>query len=648
MKRLLLPALLVASNLYSQSAPGGVTNNLELWLSATIGTSCTTNGCAITTWTDNSSNAYVATSADEPSYVETEANYNPTISFNGNNNHFRISGGIFPTTTAWNDFVYYGVVKKEANNGDIEALCSEALSGGFLRVYGSTTQDKVRMDYPTNSQDIRVSFANITQETTIWTFGHIHSGTPLYGVSSYGQKDGKHIKTGDGTANGKLSNGDFFIGSLQNPNNRNYDGSISETILLSGSPTVSEHLRIMTYLGIKYSITISNDMDGDGNTGESIGGFNEGDYVMSSGNIIWSHTNSPRHHNDIIGIMRDNNSNLLQKQSKSNDDSLKLYVGSLTTSNALNTGTITNNESSILIGHDGGRLSREHSADIPPGIFSRFGRSWKVTNSNFVDDFGIEIEWDSIGTFNISDIRLLVDDDGDFSDATIYAAGDNGLTITSGSIIVEGISTAHIPANSTRFITIASVSPTTPLPVELIAFDTKKNVDNSIDLKWVTASEINSSHFEIQRSSTNGEFKTIHSVTAAGNSTTPINYEWTDLSPLDGLSYYRLKQVDHDGNYEYSEISAIYSKTDWEFTIYPNPTAANGEININFGNRWTNLEANIVVYDLSGKIQFKRSITPEELKSQVPVKLSHQLRAGTYLVGITSSSGNHWVRMIVE
>ncbi len=174
--------------------------------------------------------------------------------------------------------------------------------------------------------------------------------------------------------------------------------------------------------------------------------------------------------NDIIGIGKE--CYFYQKQSEATDDSVKIFMSTLAASNDANVGTITNDVSYVMIGHDKGRLraTAAANAEKPASVVNRLAREWKVTNTNFSDSYSIEIEWDSVGAFDLSHMRLLVDDDGDFSNATVFAAGDAGLTFAIGSIIVGGIGIAHIPAGVTKFITLGSVDAATALPIELVDF----------------------------------------------------------------------------------------------------------------------------------------------------------------------------------
>ena len=96
---------------------------------------------------------------------------------------------------------------------------------------------------------------------------------------------------------------------------------------------------------------------------------------------------------------------------------------------------------------------------------------------------------------------------------------------------------------------------------------------------WVTASEYNNSHFEIQNSSDGVNFITIAKINGAGNSNQLIYYSYVDSSK--SISYYRLKQIDFNGSFEYSKVIKISGQKNIsinEVSVFPNPS--NGKIKI--------------------------------------------------------------------
>jgi hypothetical protein len=95
------------------------------------------------------------------------------------------------------------------------------------------------------------------------------------------------------------------------------------------------------------------------------------------------------------------------------------------------------------------------------------------------------------------------------------------------------------------------------LPVSLSSFKAFKIARTKVGLEWETLQESNSSFFEVQRSTDGTRFSAIGSVPAHGNSQTPIKYNFTDDEAPSGAVFYRLKQVDKDGNFTFSKVIVV-------------------------------------------------------------------------------------------
>ncbi|MBL0745053.1 beta strand repeat-containing protein [Chryseolinea lacunae] len=130
-------------------------------------------------------------------------------------------------------------------------------------------------------------------------------------------------------------------------------------------------------------------------------------------------------------------------------------------------------------------------------------------------------------------------------------------------------------------LTLASVSPTNPLPIELERFFAQDG-GATATLNWTTVTEKNNDFFTLERSQNGLDFTFMTKVKGAGNSSTRKTYSFIDEEPYDGLSYYRLIQTDYDGKSK-SWITSLQRKgEDAEFTVYPN---AGGNETIYFSQR---------------------------------------------------------------
>ena len=130
--------------------------------------------------------------------------------------------------------------------------------------------------------------------------------------------------------------------------------------------------------------------------------------------------------------------------------------------------------------------------------------------------------------------------------------------------------------NVTLFSPRTLVISTNLLPIELISFYAKKS-DNEriVELHWTTASETNNDYFTIERSKDGINWEYVVNIQGAGNSSSTLNYETGDLTPYSGISYYRLKQTDFNGTYEYSSIVSINLSEEFDnVSVYPNPASS--------------------------------------------------------------------------
>lgn len=116
-----------------------------------------------------------------------------------------------------------------------------------------------------------------------------------------------------------------------------------------------------------------------------------------------------------------------------------------------------------------------------------------------------------------------------------------------------------------------TVYSTSTLPIELLEF-TAAPAGNQVKTNWVTATETNNDYFQLERSVDGGAFIPVGQLPGAGNSTAVLSYEFYDPNPVEGISYYRLKQVDFNGQFSYSAIVPVYFEKPNEVSVYPNPS----------------------------------------------------------------------------
>jgi hypothetical protein len=175
------------------------------------------------------------------------------------------------------------------------------------------------------------------------------------------------------------------------------------------------------------------------------------------------------------------------------------------------------------------------------------------------------------------------------------------------------------------------------VPVELVSF-TPSVINNTVGLNWITATELNNSGFEIEKSIDNESWKKIGFVNGNGTSTEVHNYNFTDNNPFVGTSYYRLKQIDFDGTTEYSNIVAVVYGTIADYSLeqnYPNPFNPTTKINYSIKEKG-NVE--LKIFDLLGS-QVASLVSEEKTPGNYEVIFdASKFSSGVYLYTIKSDN----------
>lgn len=166
--------------------------------------------------------------------------------------------------------------------------------------------------------------------------------------------------------------------------------------------------------------------------------------------------------------------------------------------------------------------------------------------------------------------------------------------------------------------------PSSPLPVQLIYF--KGDLENeTVNLTWATASELNFHKFVIEHSINGQSFQTVGEVSGSGFDTYEKNtYSFTTVAPA-SRNYYRLRSVDKDGSFEFSQIIRVERETDLMVKVYPNPAVDYITVNINFE---PTLQDRVQILDPSGNVILSRNIDALE----VEIQFAQNLKPGVYLV----------------
>jgi len=181
------------------------------------------------------------------------------------------------------------------------------------------------------------------------------------------------------------------------------------------------------------------------------------------------------------------------------------------------------------------------------------------------------------------------------------------------------------------------------LPVRFTSF-TGQVSSQDVLLRWGTASETNNDHFEVEHSTDGINYNTIGTVKGAGNSNTVHNYSFQDNEPVNGNNFYRLKQVDNDGNEFYSTVVEEEFKAEVKaMSVFPNPAKDQFTISLKKG---SNESCVVLLIDLSGKTAL--TLNAVSANGQIHVMLSGRVAPGIYIVRVTANDVNEFAKLIVR
>lgn len=589
--------LCITISTYSQSGPGGVgdansvAGRLVLWLSGEDVSGMMDD--RVLSWPNRSGYRNrtidpIVSASSTPSNV----NQHPILKTNTINgiNSFAFDGGgvsnneyfMIPDHAAFQttQFSLFIVGMMETGTRSYDTFVIRSTGNAWVEGYGLTRNGTSSILWASGFSSNVASRATVSDGVY-----HIHTGIVDTAIDYY--LDEGDLQTGTVNFN-YVGNAPFSIGSsvytASTPSPVNpLVGEVGEVIFFNEAVNTTERLLINNYLSSKYDIPLSNNdlytMDTNGN----------GDYDF-----------------DVVGI----------GQSGVGDDHTDVQSAGLvqvSSPSDLSTGEF------LLFGHDGG-ASTFSSEEIPTGPLRRLERVWRVDETGEVGDLTVNVDLSNYSfSLDAEDVYILFDSDEDFSDATAIAA----------SSVINQVYQFNTVSNfnSATYFTIAVNA--IPTPVELTTFSARA-VRNHVDLEWETASELNNDYFAVERSRNGDTWEVIAKVDGKGTTNEYSTYRWTDTKPSGGVSYYRLKQTDFDGTYEYSETKMVANSLSIDHVkIYPNPVASK-TVTIESAHEFEN----ITIYNALGQ-----KYTPVWLQEGSQVKMEvDQLDQGVYVLNILFSN----------
>ncbi|MDW3194427.1 MAG: T9SS type A sorting domain-containing protein [Cytophagales bacterium] len=168
------------------------------------------------------------------------------------------------------------------------------------------------------------------------------------------------------------------------------------------------------------------------------------------------------------------------------------------------------------------------------------------------------------------------------------------------------------------------------LPVEWLQFLGKPE-NGLVRLSWSTASEINNDYFEVERAVDGLAFEVIGRLEGQGTSNERTDYLFRDTTPTRGINYHRIKQVDFDGQFDFSPIIDVNTNffSFRQFEIFPNPT--NDHLTVQFES-FQQIPVSFSIVDLFGRTVLQSVLDPSEDLGSFTIDLPENMHPGIYLL----------------
>lgn len=604
----LFPSLiLTAFASLGQTGPAGVGTPATnvLWLKADAGTSTTTNGSSVSTWTDQSGNGVVlgqTNTAQQPLFVNSLMNGFPAIEFDnaassGQNDYFSTPDNpIFDNTSGYSFFT----VTRMKGFSEAQSIISKRISVGNEEAFMIFfyTGNRLFVDIDNDNNRFSNSVVNTVNANKIYDVFYDGNLAAAQRTTIFDQEQLQMTSTESSSIVADKSS-PLLVGATHAGDPRAFNGYISEIIMYRTKVNDAQRIIINNHLSAKYDIALSAN---DVYTGDN----------PANGN----------YDRNVAGIGRDASGN----SNPQFDPSTCAGLGIRSVSGQ-------DNDDYILAGH-ASPTNSEITTDIS-GIsgtnVSRWQRVWyiDVTNTGAANVTSL--------TFDMSDAGMAGVNLGLTSNyILVYRPGQTGSwteVASASSIVGDQIFFMNHVLSLDGYYTLATKDFTTsPLPVELVSFDAEPE-DRQVSVTWQTASEFNSSHFEVLKSTDGETWIAIGRVSARGNSQETTDYELFDKNPASGISYYQLKQVDQNGSFHLSDIRSVNtgSKIN-QVKIYPNP--ADKSIVTLVSDEPIRV---LSVYNALGKVVFETTFNAEEAY----LLDTQSFESGMYWVSLNNSGEKH-------
>lgn len=275
---------------------------------------------------------------------------------------------------------------------------------------------------------------------------------------------------------------------------------------------------------------------------------------------------------------------------------------------------------------------------------------WRISDNPSGATAKIGLRWD--GQSNVSEELI----ERETLEVMVWNAANSNWDNFGG----ENFSAGHTQSNgffsavnripfSEKFITLGSQDAANPLPVQLISFDAHLR-EGKVYLEWKTASEVNNDFFEVQRSEKGDNWEVIGKVTGNGTINETISYGFIDKSPLFGESYYRFRQVDFDGQFEYSPVVRInnaFTGESMKVVIFPNPTSQDN-INLRIITQNKENTIHISMVNISGENFYDKTHWASDFSQDNNIAIPGRLKSGIYILIVKQHDQVHRTKLIIH
>jgi hypothetical protein len=249
--------------------------------------------------------------------------------------------------------------------------------------------------------------------------------------------------------------------------------------------------------------------------------------------------------------------------------------------------------------------------------------------------------WSGIDNCSTGDLRVAR-----FNGTAWENAGNVTTTGSCSGATAGTIATVNVINNFSPF-TFSSLSASENfLPVKLVSFEASPVNNERVIVQWTTASEASCDFFTVEKTIDGHNFKEVAITMGAGNSITENHYSIYDHSPFSGVSYYRLKQTDFDGQYIYSVLKAVkINERERYFSVFPNPGKSNSPVSLKSS---LGLKGNIEckISDASGRVVFQETIIFDSGDIIKPLHIN--LNPGLFFLQATDGANHFKEKIIIQ